>query len=175
MLKFTPASPMLRKTLILSLALLASFENSAREVERVHLGNLVLEDVTQISPPLGERLERYTQSRSATFAGWAPQGRIAITTRFGETEQLHLIGKPLGARRQLTFFKEPVRAASVSPSAATDGLVFLKDRGGDENYQLHFMELKTGAHRLLSDGESRNGSPVWSNDGLRVAYLRGIR
>lgn len=166
---------MLRKTLILSLALLASFGNSAREVERVHLGKLVLEDVTQISPPLGERLERYTQSRSAMFAGWARQGRIAITTRFGETEQLHLIGKPLGARRQLTFFKDPVRTASVSPSAATDGLVFLKDRGGDENYQLHFMDLETGTHRLLSDGESRNGSPVWSNDGLRVAYFSNRR
>ena len=166
---------MLRKTLVLCLALIGSSASHAREVERVRLGKLLLEDVTQISPELGERLQRYTQSRSASFAGWASGSRIAISTRFGETEQLHIVDKPLGARRQLTFFEEPVRAAFVSPSAGTNGLVFLKDRGGDENYQVHFLDLETGAHRLLSDGKSRNGIPAWSNDGRRVAYFSNRR
>lgn len=166
---------MLRKTLVLCLALLVSHASVGREVERVRLGKLILEDVRQISAPLEERLQRYTQSRSATFVGWASQGRIAVSTRFGETEQLHLIRQPLGIRQQLTFFEEPVRTASISTSAAIDGLVFLKDRGGDENHQLYFLELQTGAHRLLSDGESRNGSPVWSNDGGRFAYFSNRR
>ena len=166
---------MLRNSLFLCLLILVSDPGVSREVERVRLGKLILEDVQQLSAPMGERLTQYTQSRSASFAGWASRGRAVITTRFGETEQLHIVDGPLAARRQLTFFKEPVRTALVSPSAAVDGLVFLKDRGGDENHQLYFLDLGTGTHRMLSDGVSRNGSPVWSNDGTQVAYFSNRR
>ncbi len=55
----------------------------------------------------------YTEFRSARFAGWHPTSREAlILTRFADTNQLHEVRMPLGARRQLTFFPDRVADAS---------------------------------------------------------------
>jgi len=37
-------------------------------------------------------------------------------------------------------------------------------------FQLYFYDVSSGAHRLLTDGESRNQNPVWANDGRRFVY-----
>ena len=37
-------------------------------------------------------MRRYQNTRSALFAGWTPDGQITISTRFGNTNQLHLVG-----------------------------------------------------------------------------------
>src|SRR5262249_23459819 len=51
-----------------------------------------------------------------------------------------------------------------------DSFVFVKDRGGDEFYQIYRYEIADGRVTLLTDGKSRNTNPLWSNDGRRVAY-----
>ena len=55
-----------------------------------------------------ERLRRYQNVRSASFRGWAADRRgMLVQTRFGNTAQLHRVGRPGGRREQLTFFEEP--------------------------------------------------------------------
>ncbi|MQY62794.1 MAG: hypothetical protein GH143_00550, partial [Calditrichaeota bacterium] len=68
------------------------------------------------------------------------------------------MAEPGGARRQLTFFKEPVRSAAVRPAGQKSGLLFTKDVGGSEFYQIFYFDLATGHHTLLTDGTSRNES-----------------
>jgi dipeptidyl aminopeptidase/acylaminoacyl peptidase len=162
-----------------AVALLIALSVPAVAVERVERGNLVMEDVPALSAPLAEKLDRYLHSRQATVRDWTPEGALIISTRFGEVEQLHLVDQPLGTRRQLTFFDEPIGAASHSPSGGRAGFVFLKDEDGNENAQIYFQPLAlgriTGEPRLVTDGVSLNGSVCWSNDGKRIAFYSNLR
>lgn len=144
---------------------------AAAEVERVERGNLVIEGIPEIPDRVAERIQQYENTRSAFLAGWHPGGRgVLISTRFGETSQVHWVREPGGARRQLTFFDEPIGQAEPSPSAEVGGFVFSKDVGGSENFQLYYFDLASGRYRLLTDGASRNGGAEWSNGGRRYAY-----
>lgn len=144
---------------------------AAPQVQRVERGNLVLEGIPSVPPALSERLAQYLESRSTTLADWSPQGALLISTRFGNTNQLHLVREPLGMRRQLTFFNEPVYSAYSSPDPKRNGFLFIKDIGGNEQHQIYWFDTDTGEHALLTDGASRNGGPVWSNRGDRFAYF----
>ncbi len=140
-------------------------------VERKEHGALILEDVPELPSRITEKLDRYLQIRSARFLGWFPGHEgILIATRFGETSQLHRVRIPGGERYQLTFFKEPVASAVIRPSVDPYGFIFSRDVGGSEFYQLFFFNMDTGRIKLLTDGTSRNGSPLWSRRGDRFVY-----
>ncbi len=132
--------------------------------------NLVVEGVPPIPDSLADRVDRYTEFRSANLRGWHPsRAEMLIGTRFGETVQIHLVTQPGGARRQLTFADERALGGEFEPDTA-DFFVFARDVGGSEFYQLYRYDMKTGEETLLTDGRSRNIGPEWSNDGSRVAY-----
>ncbi len=134
--------------------------------------SLVLDGVPAIPAEIAESVGRYTEFRSAAFRDWNPVRReMLITTRFGETNQLHLVKFPGGDRRQLTFFKDRVGGASFPPHRG-DYFVFSMDKGGNEFAQLYRYDLPGGAITLLTDGRARsqNGSGVFSNAGDRMAY-----
>jgi protease II len=140
------------------------------EPQRVQRGNLVLENVPEIPARVTARLEQYQNTRGATLGSWLHDGGLLVSTRFGDTNQIHRVSQPLGTRRQLTFFAEPINNAWVSPDSALNGFVYLRDIGGNEFFQLHWFDFASGESRLLSDGASRNTNPVWSNRGDRFAY-----
>jgi len=162
------------RTILLSLAavlIAPAIPIAAPAVERVEKGNLVIEGVPEIPAQVIDRLVQYQNTRSASLSGWLPDGSgILIGTRFGDTTQIHHVARPGGDRRQITFFKEPVTTASISPNPEVRGFIYQRDTGGSEFYQLYFMDLKTGDSTLLTDGTSRNGAPVWANDGRRFVY-----
>ena len=153
-------------------ALLVCAQAPAARVER---GNLVFDNVPPASPAIIGTLSHYRNARGATPLGWIPSGPLLIATRFADTEQLHLVDKAGGARRQLTFYDEPVNEAVVSSDANQSGFVFLKDVGGNENSQLYYQRAGETAARLLTDGKSLNGDPVWSNAGRAVAFYSNLR
>ena len=104
------------------------------------------------------------------FLDWLPDGGMLVATRFGDTDQVHRVAAPLGMREQLTFYPDTVSGARAPQVANAEGFVFLKDQGGDENSQLYFYRNADHSMRLLTDGKSRHGAPIWSHDGKRVAY-----
>lgn len=132
-------------------------------------------NVPAVPAELEERVHAYLSAREARLLGWSPQGALLISTRFGETEQLHLVRAPGGERRQLTFFREPVHAAAFSPDPQHGALAFLRDAGGDENFQLFLERADAPDARLLSDGKSQNLAPVWSNTGRAIAFATTAR
>ena len=129
---------------------------------------IVTVGVPDISADLVGRLRQYQNTRSAGLQGWLGD-ELLITTRFGNTNQLHRVHAPLGARAQMTYFDEPIGAAAIPPGA-TDGFVYSRDAGGSEFYQLFWFDVATGSSRLLTDGKSRYGQVVWANGGDRFAY-----
>lgn len=48
--------------------------------------------------------------------------------------------------------------------------MFRKDSNGDQFYQIYRYDVSTGNVTLLTDGHSRNESPVWSNSGELLIY-----
>jgi dipeptidyl aminopeptidase/acylaminoacyl peptidase len=132
--------------------------------------SLVVEGVPKIPATLAETAGRYGAYRSAGFADWDPTKRaLLISTRFAETPQLHLVSQPCGERHQLTFFSDAVRFGKFHPNGG-DYIVFSKDIGGGEWYQLYRYELSTGNITLLTDGKSRNSMGPWSSKGDLIAY-----
>ena len=147
------------------------------EVERIERGNLVIEGIPPIPASLEDSLRHYGNTRSAAFVDWNLQGRgMLIATRFGQVNQLHWVARPLAARRQITFYDESVTDAVFAPAAGShDGFLFTKDKGGDANYQIYFFDWKTGKTRLLTGGQSRNDSAVWSHAGDRFTFRSNRR
>lgn len=131
-------------------------------------GHVALEDVPQIDEAVVEDLRRYQGIRSAAFADWAPVGGLYTKTRFADTVQLHRVDTPGGARHQLTFYGEPV--GSVTRQPGHDTLAFTMDTGGSEQAQIYLWDRATAAGTLVTGGESRHGSLVWSHDGARLAF-----
>ncbi len=132
-------------------------------------GNVVLSGIPEIPPEIGRRLNRYQNVRGAAFRGWTRDSEsIFISTRFGAVSQLHRVDMPLGARHQLTFFREPVGQASRQPSGTS--IAMTMDEGGNEFAQIFLLNPKNGNAKRLSDGESRNGGIVWSDDGQAIAF-----
>ena len=100
---------MKNKILLPFFLLFLSLTSQAAAPERVERGALVTEGVPDTPPALSSRLAQYQNARSARLADWLPNGDgLLITTRFGETTQLHRVAGPGAARQQLTFFDEPV-------------------------------------------------------------------
>ncbi|HEX9706671.1 MAG TPA: S9 family peptidase, partial [Steroidobacteraceae bacterium] len=157
------------------LAILLTFNAASADVERVTRGNLAIEGIPKIPPQLVQRLRRYQHGRSALFTGWTPDGKITISTRFGNTNQLHVVDQPMGARRQITFFDEPIAGGTWSPTGARKGVAYRRDVGGDENYQLEYLDPAIADPVRLTDGRGRAGSGVWSMDGTQYAFPWTVR
>ena len=132
---------------------------------------LVVEGIPEVPASLASEVKRYTESRSAGLADWHPTRReLLITTRFGNTAQVHRVAMPGGARTQLTFFDEPIGGATYEP---TSGKYFLfgRDTGGDEFSQIYRYDVADGAVTLLTDGgRSQNGGIRWNRAGDRMAF-----
>ena len=166
---------MTRIYLSLALATAIWFGNPAAALPRVERGTLVYDNIPEPAPGISEKLDAYLDARQATPLGFSQQGQLLIATRFGDVDQLHLVEKPGGERRQLTFLREPITQAAFSPDPFHNAYVYLKDVGGNENAQLFYQHVGDPAAKLLTDGKSLNGSPVWSNSGREVAFFSTAR
>ena len=128
--------------------------------------NLIAENIPAIPKSLNEKIKKYSESRGANFTAIHPNGKeLIMVTRFASTNQLHHLSKPLGNRKQITFFDEPVNSADYEPTKG-EYLVYSKDIGGNEFGQLFRLDLKTMQSTLLTDGgRSQNGGIRWKKDG----------
>lgn len=164
---------------------LMSFTNVLLITTLIVLGSttIVFADGEVASPPVAMELTsvpdvpveltldvgRYQNVRSASVLNWVGD-RLLIMTRFGDTSQIHLVSTPLGMREQITFANEPIGGALVPPLAEPKQIVFSKDVGGSESYQLFLMNLDSRKSELLTDGKSRYTGVSFSHSGSRIAY-----
>jgi dipeptidyl aminopeptidase/acylaminoacyl peptidase len=160
-----------RLIVVLALFAVASRPAYAQEPAIAPGENLVVDGVPAIPASLVDSAGRYSSYRGATLADWHPSRReILIATRFGDTPQLHLVKMPGGERQQLTFFADAVGNGTFHPNGG-DYIVFSKDVGGGEWFQLYRYNVTTGDVILLTDGKSRNLRGPWSSGGNQIAYM----
>lgn len=150
--------------------LLGSTSTPANVAERtLNNGQLILQDVPEIPDALKARVAQYQNVRSAVFQDWTEDGNgIYIKTRFADTNQIHLVRSPGGARNQLTYFKEPID--EVVRQKQGKNVAFTMDRGGSEFTQIFVLDPKSGISRMVTDGASRNRQLKWDRQGKRLAY-----
>ncbi|KGO95340.1 peptidase S9, prolyl oligopeptidase [Flavobacterium enshiense DK69] len=134
--------------------------------------NLITENIADIPKELANQVKKYSEARGAALVQVHPlKNEIIIATRFGSVNQLHKVSQPMGARKQITFFDEPVGNASYEPTKG-DYLIYSKDSGGNEFGQLYKLDLKTLQSTLLTDGgRSQNGGITWKKDGSGFYFL----
>jgi dipeptidyl aminopeptidase/acylaminoacyl peptidase len=150
--------------------LLLNAASFAQQVVLAPPASLVIDAVPPVPASLVEAADRYSEYRGAQLLDWHPAARsILISTRFAETPQLHIVNMPAGDRRQLTFFKDAVRVGRFHPQGG-DYIVYAKDTGGGEWFQLYRYDLARGTSTLLTDGKSRNLLGPFSSGGNLLAY-----
>jgi dipeptidyl aminopeptidase/acylaminoacyl peptidase len=162
--------PLLGAAALLSLAAVPAHSAPAGKAARIERGQLLVENVPETPPEVRDRLQQYVNTRGASFQGFTPDGGVLITTRFADAAQVHKVDFPLGARRQLTFFRDPVGGASVRPGGSD--LVFSKDQGGDEFFQVFHLDPSSGRITQFTEDGYRNQGATWRRDGGLVAWSR---
>lgn len=161
---------------LLTTLLLAAALAPAGEVDRRQIGEMVLESVPEWPAGLRERMLQYLAVRPTSLESVSDDGKAVLAaTRFGDTAQLHLVAAPLGMRRQVTFFDEPIGAGVFVPGSGGRHVVLRKDSGGNERHQYHLLDLGSGTTSLLTDGQARNEGAVLSRSGRWMAYAGTAR
>jgi dipeptidyl aminopeptidase/acylaminoacyl peptidase len=154
-------------TLLASTPVLAQTSPTAAVVREQ--GQLVMQNVPVTPGEVRERLIQYNNTRAASFQDFTPAGGILISTRFGDTSQIHEVAMPMGARTQLTYYAEPVGGAGVRPGG-TGNFVFAKDQGGDEFFQAYLFDRASGRAKQLTEAGTRNEGLNFSKDGKLAAW-----
>ena len=163
------------RLLVLYIALLASSvgqDSAVRQNDQVPPGdNLVLQDIPPVPVSLARDVARYTQGRAAEILAWHPFRReMLIATWFCNTAQVFQVTFPRGARTQLTFNEDRSTAGVSYDPVKGDFFIYIRDQGGDQNFQIYRHDFDSGIETLLTDGKSKNSAGVWSNAGDRIVY-----
>ena len=160
----------------LSLVVVTAGLISSAQAETRQIGEFVLDGVPEWDPAIGQRLNQYNNARSASLSDISSDGqKILISTRFGETSQIHQVETPLGMRRQITFYDEPIAGAGFLPNSGDRKLLFSKDEGGNEIDQFFIMDLENGQVTRLTHDAGRHNGPTVSRDGKLLAYTGTAR
>jgi dipeptidyl aminopeptidase/acylaminoacyl peptidase len=133
------------------------------------LAPLQRDGVGEPEPQVQAVLPRYLQSRSAHFIDWLSDGSLLISTRFGETAQVHRLHAPLGMREQVSFASGGIAAAIARPYAS-DAFIYQESLRGGQATQLFMQRLDTHELISLTDGNHRDGTPLWAHDGKHLAF-----
>ena len=134
-------------------------------------GNLILDGIPEQSSPSADSLDAYLNARQARPLGFTGKGQLLVATRFGEVDQLHVVDRPLGDRRQITFLREPVTAAAFTPDPSRDAFVYSTESSIDGGTQLYYQRVGEPTAHRLTDGKSDNGGAVWSSAGHEIAFF----
>ncbi len=147
---------------------LCAYQDDPRRPEAIRTRN-----VPQVSEEVWNRLSQYQSVRSASFEAFLPDGSLLITTRFGNTAQLHVVPSPGGRREQITFREEPVADGEVMP--ATGAILYAASRGGSESDQIYRLDRSSGRSVLLTEGKSKNDLGAVQKSGRRVTLQSNRR
>ncbi len=138
--------------------------------------NLFTEGIPQINAEIVKETKPYTEFRSASLLTVHPKNnQVFISTRFGNTAQIHQVSMPMGDRKQLTFFDESPKEMVIEPVNGSYFL-FTKDNGGNEFGQLYKFDFESRKTiQLTNDPKSQNGNCIFNSLGNKIIFTSTAR
>jgi dipeptidyl aminopeptidase/acylaminoacyl peptidase len=128
--------------------------------------------IPQIPISLAKAVTPYTTVYGLTLAGWHPEKREILVKQYTSgSVWIHRISSP-GDRQKVWKYIKADGIYDVYMSSKTLNIIYNKDVGGNEQYQMFLFETGDNKSKLISDIESSNTEFVWSNSGDRVVYCR---
>jgi dipeptidyl aminopeptidase/acylaminoacyl peptidase len=137
-------------------------------------GSIHAEGVPLLASELGPGLGFDRFSEVVTFQGWlAGTRRVVYLNESDGIPQVFVSSRPDGGGPERISFGRPV--SWVAPDPARERLVVAFDSGGNENYQLHLLDLLTGSTRVFTNQHWRNSGLLWSPRGQVLALTSNAR
>ncbi len=138
--------------------------------------NLIAEGIPFINTEIVNETKPYTEFRAASLMAVHPKNnQIFISTRFGNTAQIHQVSMPLGSRKQISFFDEPPKELVFEPVKA-HYFLFTKDNGGNEFGQMYRYDFATSKSTPLTNTpKSQNGNYIFNKLGSQIIYTSTAR
>ena len=161
----------MKRNLILVVLFLCAYSLSAQQQNMEVPDNMVSENIPSIPKSIVEEVKNFTEARAASFADWHPTKKeMLISTRFGNSNQLHYVKFAGGDRKQITFFEDAIYGATFEPIKG-DYFLYQRDAGGNEFTQIYRFDMTNMKSTLLTDGKrSQNGGMNWNNKKDKIAY-----
>ena len=131
---------------------------------------LMVDGVPPIPASLAQAAARYTAYRGASIVIGIPPNSVCSLPHASRKPRNSTLSSIEGERRQLTFFTDAVRSGRFHPNKA-DYIVFSKDIGGGEWYQLYRYDIASGDITLSRTENRAIFSGPWSSRGDRIAYM----
>jgi len=155
-------------TFVVLIAISLSIQSAAADADPLKPAAIQTQDVPVVPSAFAARLAQYQNTRSASFAGWSPDGKgILVGTRFANSPQLHRVYEPGGRREQITFESEPVIGGFI-PKADDGAILLMQSKGGSENNQIYLLDRAKFTTTLLTDGKSRHSLEAIRPDGKLI-------
>jgi dipeptidyl aminopeptidase/acylaminoacyl peptidase len=134
--------------------------------------NLLADGIPAISRTIADKVALYTEFRGYGFVGWHPVERSMLVRhreQGANIAQIYWLKAPGGKLEKITNFPDPVSAPSFAPNHG-NYIVYGRDGGGNEAWQIYRMDLATRQSTPLSSPDERS-SYTWSKKGDRVLIL----
>lgn len=160
---------------VVSASLLSCLQLSAAQTnELVPNANLASDELPKVPSSLVRVVEPYTKLSAYSLAGWDPVKREVRTKSLASDASSVLKVSSPGDSLQLELFI-PTGVYDIYFEPRCRSLVYVKDNGGNEVFQLYAFDASKFRSSLVSDGKSRNTEPMWSNRGDQVIYSSNRR
>ena len=133
--------------------------------------NLRVEGIPPIPTLVAAGTAAYTEFKPTFALGWHPtRNELIVARRATNTLQLHAVSLAQGPMQQRTDYPEPVRFG-LYLRGEPDTLLFVRDRGGNEQRQIFKLPAGATAPVLLTDPARRHSLEGVTNarDRLLVA------
>ncbi len=117
-----------------------------------------------------EILTAYIHVRMARFGGWDGGSGMYVGSQLGRLPQLYQVAASGSERKQVTHFTKRMSTFDVNPDPRKRLLLYSRDAGGDEEFQLGLFDLARGTDHPLACPAGRAEGVLWNDSGSAFAY-----
>ncbi|HEV8486988.1 MAG TPA: prolyl oligopeptidase family serine peptidase [Blastocatellia bacterium] len=156
-------------SVVLVITSLFASQVTPQTIEILPGDNIIAEGIPKIPALLRMSVNRYRSFYSSSLLGWDPIKRAVIISKYQLSSlQAAVVTAPGESPAFFSRFPEGIRYIYYHPGGKY--FIYRKDVNGNEVHQIYRYDIESHTSTLLTDGQSRNYYPIWSNSGQWLMY-----